>query len=349
MLISSMAKAKKATRQQRILIIYTGGTIGMRQDGKTGALKPVDFATITDQVQELRRLDCVFGFHAFAVPIDSSNVNPDFWEVLARVVEKNYSAYDGFVILHGTDTMAYTASALSFMLENLAKPVIITGSQLPLGVLRTDAKRNIVTAAEIAVSDTIVPEVCIYFNNQLFRGNRSEKHTSSKFDAFQSLNFPPLAEAGVEIEFNSDDILPLPKKKFKVHHGFNTNVALLKIYPGIHTDVIDMTLRTPGLKAAVIETYGSGNAPTHPEFLRVLKAAIDRGLVLLNVSQCSGGSVEQGKYQTSYHLQKIGVISGKDMTTEAAITKLMFLLAQEKSPIMLKKKLQSSLRGELTV
>ena len=344
-----MAKAKKVKRQQRILIIYTGGTIGMRQDTKTGALKPVDFATITDQVQELKRLDCIFGFHAFPIAIDSSNVNPDFWDVLARVIEKNYLAYDGFVILHGTDTMAYTASALSFMLEGLTKPIIITGSQLPLGVIRTDAKRNIVTAAEIAVSDIVVPEVCIYFNNQLFRGNRSEKHTSSKFDAFQSLNFPPLAEAGVEIEFNTDDILPPSRKKFKAHHGFNTNVALIKIYPGIHTDVIDTTLRTPGLKGAIIETYGSGNAPTQPEFLRVLKAAVDRGVILLNVSQCSGGSVEQGKYQTSYHLQKIGVISGNDMTTEAAITKLMFLLAQEKSPVTIKKKLLGNLRGELTV
>lgn len=340
--------AKTTKKQKRILLIYTGGTIGMRKDPRTGALKPVDFATITDQVQDLRKLDCRFGFHAFPIPIDSSNVNPDFWEVLGAVIERNYTSYDGFVILHGTDTMAYTASALSFMFDHLAKPVIITGSQLPLGILRTDAKHNMVTAAEIAAGPTRIPEVCIYFNNQLFRGNRSEKHTSSKFDAFHSLNFPPLAEAGVDIQYNVDDILPVSRGRFRVRHGFNTNVTLIKIYPGVHHDVIDATLRTPGLKGAVIETYGSGNAQTHPEFLRVLKAAIDRGVILLNVSQCSGGSVEQGKYQTSYHLQKMGVVSGKDMTTEAAITKLMFLLAQERSTDVIKAKLEDSLRGELS-
>lgn len=334
-------------RRKKVLLIYTGGTIGMQQD-EQGVLSPVDFSGITDQLQELKRLDCVYGYHAFPLPIDSSNVNPDFWDVLARVIETNYDSYDSFIILHGTDTMAYTASALSFMLDGLAKPVIITGSQLPLGAIRTDAKRNIVTSAEIAASDTVVPEVCIFFNNQLFRGNRSEKHTSSKFDAFQSLNYPPLAEAGVEIVFNTDDILPVPDRTFNVYHGFDTNVALLKIYPGIHTDVIDATLRTPGLKAAVIETYGSGNAPTHPEFLRVLKSAVDRGVILLNTSQCSGGSVEQGKYETSFHLQQIGVVSGQDMTTEAAITKLMFLLAHEHAPEAVRTKLGRNLRGELS-
>ncbi|MFM8432286.1 MAG: asparaginase [Bacteroidota bacterium] len=342
-----MAKNIKKPKK-KIFFIYTGGTIGMQEDPRTGALKPVDIATLADQLQDLRRLNFRYGLHSFPVPIDSSNINPDFFDVLARIIEKNYDSYDAFVVLHGTDTMAYTASALSFMLEGLSKPVIFTGSQLPLGKIRTDAKGNIVTAVEIAGSDTVVPEVCIYFNNRLFRGNRCEKHTSSKFDAFHSLNYPALAEAGVEITYNIDDMMKRSKKKFKVHHGFDTNVALIKIHPGIHTDVIDTTLRTPGLKAAIIETYGSGNAPTHPEFLRVLKSAADRGVVLLNISQCSGGAVEQGRYQTSYHLQKIGVVSGRDMTTESAITKLMFLLAHERSVAALKKKLEMSLRGELT-
>jgi len=338
---------KSHSEKKKVLLIYTGGTIGMQQD-EHGTLSPVDFSGITDQLQELKRLDCLYGYHAFPAPIDSSNVNPDFWNALARVIGQQYDAYDAFIILHGTDTMAYTASALSFLLEGLSKPVIITGSQLPLGAIRTDAKRNIVTSAEIAVSDTVIPEVCIFFNNQLFRGNRCEKHTSSKFDAFQSLNYPPLAEAGVEIVFNTDDLLPLSEKKPAIRFGFDTNVALIKIYPGIRNEVIDATLHTTGLKAAVLETYGSGNAPTHPEFLRILKSAIDRGILLLNVSQCSGGSVEQGKYETSYHLQQIGVVSGHDMTTEAAITKLMFLLAQEHSPEVIRKKLTVNLRGELT-
>jgi L-asparaginase len=334
---------------KRILIIYTGGTIGMIHDAKKGSLKPFDFGTITEQLPELKRLNCRIDFHAFKKPIDSSNVQPAFWVDLAKRIEKNYAAHDGFIVLHGTDTMAYTASALSFMLENLGKPVILTGSQLPLGAIRTDAKRNLITTIEVASSETIVPEVCIYFNHQLFRGNRSEKYTSSKFDAFNSLNYPLLAEAGVNIEFNKDAIAKSVKgKKLKVHTSFDTNVALIKIYPGISKEVIDATLSAKKLKAVVLETFGSGNAPTDKWFIDALKKAIGKGIIILNVSQCSGGTVEQGKYETSVQLKEIGVISGADLTTEAALAKLMFLLGQRLKKKEVVKLLQKNLRGEMS-
>ncbi|HNP97892.1 MAG TPA: asparaginase [Bacteroidia bacterium] len=333
--------------RKNILIIYTGGTIGMMKEHRNQSLVPVNFKEIIQQVPELLHLNCKIDFHASQTPIDSSNVTPEFWEELALVIEKKYERYDGFVILHGTDTMAYTASALSFMLQNLGKPVILTGSQLPVGVIRTDARRNLITSIEIASSDRIIPEVCIYFSNQLYRGNRAEKYTSSKFDAFQSSNYPALADAGVNIVFHDDFIRGRSRKKFHRQGGFDTNIALLKIYPGIHTDVIDSTLRTPGLRAAVLETFGSGNAPTDPAFVDVLDKAIRRGIVLLNVSQCSGGTVDQGKYETSMQLKKIGVISGRDITTEAALTKLMFLFGQPLSRKQVEKLLQENLEGEM--
>jgi L-asparaginase len=280
--------------------------------------------------------------------MDSSNVQPSFWEELATIVEKKYKTYDGFVILHGTDTMAYTASALSYMLGNLGKPVILTGSQLPLGVIRTDAKRNLITAIEIAASTTIVPEVCVYFNSQLFRGNRVEKFTSSKFDAFHSLNYPVLAEAGVEMVFDHRAIALKPRKKFSVHRGFSQDVAILKIFPGLTPEVIEAIGSAKGLRGLIIETFGSGNAPTTQKFLGAIEKLIKNGIIVLNVSQCSGGMVNQTKYETGLGLQNIGVISGGDITTEAAVTKMMFLLHRLSSRKEVIGALTSDLAGELS-
>ena len=262
---------------------------------------------------------------------------------------KEVYQYDGFVILHGTDTMAYTASALSYMLENLGKPVILTGSQLPLGVIRTDAKRNLITAIEIAASKKLVPEVCIYFNSQLFRGNRAEKFTSSKFDAFQSLNFPVLAEAGVEMVFDERMILPKPKKKLKVNYGFNEHVLVLKLFPGLSPAVIDALSEIKSLRGIVLETFGSGNAPSTKKFLDSIERLIKNGIVVLNISQCSGGMVNQNKYETGIGLRDIGVISGGDMTTEAAITKMMFLLNRYSSRSDVKRELKKDHAGELSL
>lgn len=334
---------------KKILVIYTGGTIGM-QHGADGALKPFDFGRVSEQVPELNRLGCRLSHHVFDTLIDSSDVTPDFWVKLARVIEKNYAKVDGFVILHGTDTMAYSASALSFMLENLAKPVIFTGSQLPLGAIRTDAKRNLITAIEIAAGSPVVPEVCIYFNNCLFRGNRAEKYTSSMFDAFQSLNCPPLATVGVQVEYNLDLIADIHKRKLKVHTGLETHIGLVRIFPGITEAWMRHILTVPGLKALVMETYGSGNAPTDPAFIRSLENAIKKGVLVVNVSQCAGGSVEQGKYATSRELKRIGVISGRDLTTEAALTKLMVLLGRYPSkPDKVRKEMELALCGEMDV
>jgi L-asparaginase len=332
---------------KKVLIIYTGGTIGMIRDHKTKALIPFNFRTITDQIPELKHLNCHIAFHASHKPIDSSDVQPAFWEELAGVIEKKYTQYDGFVILHGTDTMAYTASALSFMLENLSKPVILTGSQLPLGVIRTDAKRNLITSIEIATSKTVVPEVCIYFNSQLFRGNRAEKFTSSKFDAFHSLNYPVLAEAGVEMVFDERMIAKKPTRKLKVHRGFDKNVLIVKIFPGLSPQVIDAIGTIDGLRGVILETYGSGNAPSTKEFLQSVERLIKKGIVVMNVSQCSGGSVDQSKYETGIGLRDIGVISGLDMTTEAAITKLMFLLHRLKTNREVKSAMTKSIAGEM--
>lgn len=332
-----------------ILLIYTGGTIGMIKDFETGVLKAFNFKKLEQRIPELKLLDCNIKTVSFENPIDSSNMDPSKWVQIATLIEENYTTFDGFVILHGSDTMSYSASALSFMLEGLTKPVVFTGSQLPIGDLRTDAKENLITAIQLAsLKDTQVNEVCLYFEYKLYRGNRTTKISAEHFNAFASPNYPALAESGVHLKLNKELMLSLDNIPFKVHKKMDNNVVVIKIFPGINDRVLSSILNTPGLKGVVLETYGSGNAPTEDWFITILTQAIDKGVYIINVTQCSGGSVNMGHYETSTQLKEIGVISGVDITTEAAITKLMFLLGQEKGSADFKKSFESPVRGELS-
>ncbi|WP_291403624.1 type I asparaginase [Daejeonella sp.] len=335
-----------------VLIIYTGGTIGMINDPKSGVLVPFNFEQITDHVPELKRLKYKFKVHSFDPLIDSSNMSPEVYKEIAQLIEKEYENYDGFVVLHGSDTMSFTASALSFMIENLTKPVIFTGSQLPVNGIRTDAKENLITALEIAAEKrkgkAMVPEVCIYFDYKLFRANRSFKYNSEKFEAFRSPNYPVLAEAGVYLRFNRNDILKPSDEPIKFHTKLDSAIGILKLYPGISPEIVKSAL-SANCKAIIMETFGSGNTSTQKWFLDQLRDAIKAGKLILNISQCKVGTVELGRYETSRELKEMGVVNGYDMTFEAAVTKLMYLLGNVKSNKKIAEYLETDLRGELTV
>ena len=337
----------------QILLIYTGGTIGMIKDPLTASLQAFDFASLLEKIPELNLLDCSIDNISFETPIDSSNINPTHWIEIATIIDQNYTMYDGFVVLHGSDTMSYSASALSFMLENLSKPVIFTGSQLPIGDLRTDAKENLITAIQIAAlqnnNKPIINEVGLYFEYKLYRGNRTTKINADYFEAFSSLNFPALLTSGVHLNINHELLLKnYSKASFCVHKELDDNVALVKLFPGISQTVLSSILDIPKLKAVIIETYGSGNASTDTWFLQTIEEALKKGIYVVNVTQCAGGSVQMNQYHTGKLLEELGVISGKDMTTESALTKLMYMLGLKISRKMFKTVFKSDLRGEIS-
>ncbi len=337
-----------------VLLIYTGGTIGMVENNRTGSLEPFNFHHLLDKVPELRKFGFAISTVQFDPPIDSSEIEPEMWVKLVNIITENYDQYDGFVILHGTDTMSYTASALSFMLENLNKPVILTGSQLPIGMLRTDGKENLITAIEIAAAknskgEPLVPEVCVFFGDHLLRGNRTTKASAESFNAFVSTNYPPLAQVGVHIHYDEKQIAHPSNEPLHPHFLMDNNIVVLKLFPGISEKTVSSILHIPGLKGVVLETFGSGNAPVKEWFLNLMREAVEKDIVIVNVSQCMGGMVQMSRYGTGNKLEETGVVSGHDSTTEAVLTKLMFLFGHQYPISKVKEQLNHSLSGEITI